>query len=33
MSEAIDKPAEADPTVYRLRANAFVPSAMSSTFS
>jgi hypothetical protein len=24
MSEAIDKPAEADPTVYRLRANAFV---------
>ena len=24
MSEAIDKPAEVDPTVYRLRANAFV---------
>jgi hypothetical protein len=24
MSEAIDKPAEADPTAYRLRANAFV---------
>jgi hypothetical protein len=24
MSEAIDKPAEADPTVYRLRAHAFV---------